>query len=76
MPSTTQPQDLQHISHALDLAISQCAVFNLYVDAQLDDSHLSNCLLGLQNDLQAILSNLHQYQSTAIAPSVEVISHG
>ncbi len=79
MPENQSASSLGDIQHSLDLAVSQVAIYNLYVDEQSDDSHLSNCLISLKLSLQDISTRLHQYQqSQAIAPSVdeEVISNG
>lgn len=71
MPENQSTSSLGDIQYGLELAISQVAVYNLYVDSHVNDGHFSNCLVSLQDSLKDISSRLHQYQqSQAIAPSV------
>ena len=70
MTENQQAYTLQSIRHDLDLAISQVAVFNLYVDRELDDSNFSNCLISLKSSLQDIANRLQKYQRLESSPSV------
>lgn len=73
MDSKQRLYTLQDIQQSLHIAISQVAVYNLYVDLHADDSHFSNCLISLQNSLEDIADRLYQYQkSTEINPSVAI----
>lgn len=79
MDSKQRLYTLQDIRQSLHVAISQVAVYNLYVDSHANDSHFSNCLISLRASLEDISARLLQYQnSTEIAPSVneEVSSDG
>jgi hypothetical protein len=67
MPENQSASLLQDIRIDLDIAISQLTAFNIYVDSECDDSHLSNCMIGLTQSLSSISSRL---KSLAIAPSV------
>jgi len=64
---------LQAIQDDLGIAISQLYAFNIYIDAEIEDAHLSNCMIGLTKSFNAISSQLAEYQkATAIAPSVNL----
>ncbi|BBC27236.1 hypothetical protein [Pseudanabaena sp. ABRG5-3] len=67
MPEKQATSLLQDIRIDLDIAISQLTAFNIYIDAECEDSHLSNCMIGLTQSLSSISSRL---KSLAIAPSV------
>jgi hypothetical protein len=61
---------LQAIQTDLGVAISQLYAANIYVDSEIEDTHLSNCLIGLTKSFNNISTRLAEYQkATAIAPS-------
>lgn len=79
MPENHPQSQLQAIQTDLDVAISQLYAFNIYVDSEIEDTHLSNCMIGLTKSLDEISTRLAEYQKpVAIAPSVveEVSSNG
>jgi len=62
---------LRAIQDDLGYVISQIYTLSVYTESEVEDPHLTNCLIGLNRSLSAISTRLAEYQTaTAIAPSV------
>jgi len=72
MSQNSNTISLRAIQDDLVYVASQLYTLSVYAESELDDLHLTNCLIGLNRSLSAISSQLAKYQTaTAIAPSVE-----
>jgi len=76
MPENQLTDSLQAIQTDLDVAISQLYAFNIYVDSEIEDTHLSNCMIGLTQSLDAISTRLAEYQKPAPSVAEEVSTNG